>query len=134
MNIPRLDKKIAPHINQFEDRLLAQAKDGGHQAAILLRLQTEKYIRDIRPDWPHDLTIVTRVYANITGLSKASTDARIVPDSSRFEEFVRGFNMEHPLFDFLDSGSGKECADERLKGTDWGKPAITRLNLGPRKL
>jgi hypothetical protein len=30
--------------------------------------------------------------------------------------FVRGFNMGHPMCDFIDAGDGKEGADSKLKG------------------
>lgn len=39
-----------------------------------------------------------------------------MPDSTSFEDFVRGFNTVHPMCDFVDAGCGKECADEKIKG------------------
>jgi hypothetical protein len=40
----------------------------------------------------------------------------ILPESSSFSEFVRGFNMSEAMCDYVDAGNGKECADEKVKG------------------
>lgn len=36
--------------------------------------------------------------------------------AEQFEAFVAGFNSASPLFSLVDVGSGKERADEKIKG------------------
>ena len=43
-------------------------------------------------------------------------DAKILPGSSQFDLFLRGFNKSHPLCDFVDAGNDKEAADGKIKG------------------
>lgn len=59
------------------------------------------------------------MYANVKGLSKKYKEANILPDTSDFYAFIRGFNMEDALCDFIDAGDGKECADFKLKGNNF---------------
>lgn len=33
-----------------------------------------------------------------------------------FEEFVRGFTRENTMFEFIDVGAGKDCAEEKIIG------------------
>lgn len=62
-------------------------------------------------------SIFIRVYANIQGLAKTYYEAGILSGPATFLEFVRGFNMANNQCDFVDAGNGKECADEKIKGT-----------------
>jgi hypothetical protein len=73
-------------------------------------------VKSIFPVADHKVKVLIRVYANVKGMSKAYKDANILPEQHIFGEFVQGFNMAEPLCDFVDAGTGKECADEKLKG------------------
>lgn len=55
------------------------------------------------------------VYCNKAGLSETLT-ANGACTAEQFEAFVIGFNQASPLFSFVDVGSGKERADEKIKG------------------
>jgi hypothetical protein len=66
------------------------------------------------PDSAH-LQVITRVYANVAGLSKTYTVHGILSEPT-FVEFIRGFNMGETMCDYVDAGTGKECSDEKVKG------------------
>lgn len=54
---------------------------------------------------------------NLKGFSKTCSDAGIVDKPEDFARFVRDFNMGDPLCYFVDAGLGKECSDDKLRGT-----------------
>lgn len=55
------------------------------------------------------------VYCNKSGLLETLTNNNVCT-AEQFENFVIGFNQAAPLFSFVDVGSGKERADEKIKG------------------
>jgi len=56
------------------------------------------------------------MFANVTGLSKAYQEAKVVTDTMLFRQFLQGFNKEHALCHFVDAGDDKEAADNKVKG------------------
>jgi hypothetical protein len=50
------------------------------------------------------------------GLALTYYHSKILDSIADLDVFVRGFNMGHPIGDFVDAGDGKECADSKLKG------------------
>ena len=52
----------------------------------------------------------------MNGLNKMYGDSSILEQREDFGRFVRGFNMGHPLCDFIDAGNGKECSDDKIRG------------------
>ncbi|KAF4540652.1 uncharacterized protein LTHEOB_594 [Lasiodiplodia theobromae] len=63
------------------------------------------------------ISVHIRIYANVKGLGQAYYNAGILFDPSDIWSFMRGFNMGHPMCDFIDAGDGKECSDDKLKET-----------------
>ena len=63
-----------------------------------------------------DLKQLVRVYANVKRLAQASVDARVIDSTDKFEGFIRGFNCEELLFDFVDVGSTGDRADGKVEG------------------
>jgi hypothetical protein len=59
---------------------------------------------------------VCRIYANVRGLSDVLARMGIIDDVSVFEDFARGFTRGKTMFDFIDVGSGKDRADEKIIG------------------
>ncbi|KGM92212.1 uncharacterized protein PADG_11750 [Paracoccidioides brasiliensis Pb18] len=41
-------------------------------------------------------------------------EAQTLDDEEEFELFVRGFNIGHPMCDFMYAGAEKECSDEKI--------------------
>lgn len=77
---------------------------------------TVEYVRNELPALRPDVQVVIRVYANVKGLGKTYRDSHVLDHPDSLESFVRGFNNGNPLCDFIDAGSGKECADYKLRG------------------
>ncbi|KAB5578859.1 hypothetical protein GE09DRAFT_990293 [Coniochaeta sp. 2T2.1] len=60
--------------------------------------------------------VMVRVYANVTGLSKALSKAGLVGAEKRsFAPFIASFNRSSGLSDFVDAGELKENADFKLR-------------------
>lgn len=91
--------------------------DGGKRAAGLLKQAVEEELRSSLPAVAHYVQVVIRVYANIKGLAKTYKETDILRQPAFFDDFVRGFNMGDPTCDYVDAGNGKECSDEKIKGT-----------------
>lgn len=99
----------------FEDSFLRQGEQGGKDAANQLWLSIRDYVSAQFPNLQSP-KIVTRLYANFRGLADACVRAGIVERSSTIEDFARGFNGSRLLFDFVDVGSGKDRADDKIAG------------------
>ena len=90
--------------------------DGGKKTASLLKHAVEAELRSSTPSTSHHVKIIARVYANVQGLANVYRQKGIIPEFTSLDEFIRGFNMGDAMFDFVDAGNGKECADEKVKG------------------
>lgn len=84
---------------------------------MLLRKSVERHIRDIDPQASPNIQYRIRVYANVPGLMKTYREAHILRSNEALDPFIRGFNMENSLCDFIDAGNGKECSDVKIRGT-----------------
>ena len=49
------------------------------------------------------------------GLARTYHRSGVVPDESTFRDFVKGFNKERYLFEFIDAADDKEAADRKLQ-------------------
>lgn len=101
--------------SQFVDPFVKGGKEGGMEAARHLRSKVCEYVSN-ELDLPNNIQIRVRVYANLKGLASTYYHSKILNTTAAFDAFVRGFNMGHPMGDFVDAGDGKECADFKLKG------------------
>ncbi|GLA59125.1 hypothetical protein AtubIFM56815_007915 [Aspergillus tubingensis] len=101
----------------FNDTLIRQGYNGGRKAAMLLRKSVERHIRDIDPQASPNIQYRIRVYANVPGLMKTYREAHILRSNEALDPFIRGFNMENSLCDFIDAGNGKECSDVKIRAT-----------------
>ncbi|KAF1807888.1 C-x8-C-x5-C-x3-H type zinc finger protein-like protein [Eremomyces bilateralis CBS 781.70] len=98
----------------FVDHFVESAQQGGKEAACHLRNKVCEYA-STELDLPSNIQIRVRVYANTKGLASAYCYNKILGSADGLQMFVRGFNMGHPMCDFVDAGDGKECADSKLK-------------------
>ncbi|KAK4561224.1 hypothetical protein LTR86_004541 [Recurvomyces mirabilis] len=100
----------------FLDHYLAEGAEGGRQAAIDLYDLLVEYVagqNESNGHWP----IAVRVYANMQGLAETYRRSGIVGDPTMFRAFVKAFNGERRLFEFIDAGDDKEAADRKIEGT-----------------
>ncbi|KAL2194262.1 hypothetical protein P885DRAFT_8808, partial [Corynascus similis CBS 632.67] len=99
----------------FKDELVKEGLEGGKKTANLLRNAVQKELTSSL-GVSHHLQIHVRVYTNIKGQAKTYKEMGIIPEATdKLPDFIRGFNMGDPLFDFVDAGNGKECADVKVK-------------------
>ncbi|TGO23095.1 hypothetical protein BPAE_0144g00150 [Botrytis paeoniae] len=98
----------------FCDDLIKSSQQGGLETLHRLRTKVCEYL-STELELPSQISIRIRVYANKKGLASAYSHNKIIGNTDDFDMFVRGFNMGHPMCDFVDAGDGKECADSKLK-------------------
>ncbi|TKA78344.1 hypothetical protein B0A49_01226 [Cryomyces minteri] len=98
----------------FQDALLQEAEAGGKKAAGLLQSAVMSFLESAVAELPSDTKVVTRIYANLRGLSDVCAKAGIVDNPSKAEGFMRGFTRGRTLFDFVDVGYGKDRADGKM--------------------
>ena len=103
----------------FEDRLIQKGEAGGKEAAGILWNAVREYVQHNIPGISSDYKIVARVYANLKGLGDACSRAGILDSPCIIEDFARGFTGSKQLFDFIDVGSGKDRADDKVSGLFW---------------
>ncbi|OAX77199.1 hypothetical protein ACJ72_08505 [Emergomyces africanus] len=97
----------------FQDSFLQQGEQGGKDAANQLWAAIRDYASRNLPNVPSP-KIIARVYANAKGLADACYRAGLVERPGLVGEFTRGFNGSRLLFDFVDVGSGKDRADDKI--------------------
>jgi hypothetical protein len=65
------------------------------------------------------------------GLGTTYGGISVVSNLSDWYAFVSGFNMVDPMFDYLDAGSGKECADDKIKSRCHGPVCVDEVLTFP---
>jgi glutaredoxin-related protein len=101
---------------QFLDEFIQDGQKGGRSAAKALIEAAHCHVREVKPASSPNINYKIQVYANVTGLAKLYADTSIVGSADHLREFIRGFNMEDTLCEFVDAGNGKECSDVKIKG------------------
>ncbi|EEH04293.1 C-x8-C-x5-C-x3-H zinc finger protein [Histoplasma capsulatum G186AR] len=97
----------------FQDSFLQQGEQGGKDGANQLWAAIRDYASRNLPNIQSP-KIIARVYANVKGLADACYKAGLIERPGLIEEFARGFNGSRLLFDFVDVGSGKDRADDKI--------------------
>ena len=86
---------------------------GGVEAAALLHETVLGQIIHTVPDVPPEVRMLVRIYADLKRLGDTLYRTGVIDHPSRVEEFAKGFTSgPQSLFDFVDVGSGKSCADK----------------------
>lgn len=97
----------------FDDNLIRAGGDGGKQAAKLLN---DIVRNSLRYRGLEHCRIMVRIYANLSGLSKACCKAGLCgPEKRSLAPFVAAFNRSTDLMDFVDAGELKENADFKIR-------------------
>ena len=107
----------------FDDQLIQRGESGGKEAANRLGNEIREYCSQYNENLAPDYRIVVRVYANLKGLADVCYRTGIIESQHILEGFVRGFTGSKALFDFVDVGSGKDRADEKITG------GLTRIRV-----
>ena len=97
----------------FNDDLVSNGTEGGQKAARLLNDAVKNSLRGRGLD---HCRIMVRVYANLAGLSKALSRAKLAgPEKRSLAPFAASFTRSDDLFDFVDAGELKENADFKIR-------------------
>jgi len=100
----------------FNESLVRQGIEGGKKAANALRNAVLEHCSELT----HEIEVIAKVCANITGLSKAMKRDGSLENPEELREFTLGFSQGKASFDFVDVGHGKERADSKIKeSTRW---------------
>lgn len=102
----------------FQDGLYQAGSDGGADAAQQLYQEIKRHVANT---YPHENTsawaIVVNIFCNVEGLVAKLRAVGILKHVHEFNQFVRAFGLNQPLFNVIDVGSGKERADYKLRET-----------------
>ena len=97
----------------FDDDLVSGGAEGGQKAARLLNDTVKSSLRSRGLD---HCRIMVRVYANLAGLSKTLSKAKLAgPEKRSLAPFTASFTRSNDLFDFVDAGDLKENADFKIR-------------------
>ena len=97
----------------FDDDLVSNGNEGGQRAA---RLLNDVMINSLRSRGLDHCKIMVRVYANLAGLSKTLSEAKLAgPEKRSLARFTASFTCSNDLFDFVDAGELKENADFKIR-------------------
>ena len=94
---------------------MSRNEAGGRDAADELHARIKNYVRKLKLD-AENTDITVRAYANMKDLKSACVKKRKMKEGSNMSLFAHGFNQRQALFDFVDVGSGKEAADNKVRG------------------
>jgi hypothetical protein len=100
----------------FHQNLLNKGIEGGQIAANAINNAVLDWARTNVPETPDEVKAVVRVYANVRNIADGCAKAGIITYPGQLEDFVRGFTSTDPLFDFVDVGTAKDAADEKVVG------------------
>ena len=101
---------------QFTSELLKSGDQAGTLAAQRLRTEVLKYILD-RDHIPPHSKIVVRIFYNGSGIIGERNNKKIQNrDLTPTETLMIKFTETQPLFDYMICGSGKERADDKIRG------------------
>lgn len=105
----------------FNDDYITRGADGGQSAARELQkdIQTQLHARGI----DENVLIVVRAFANTEAVSKTLGESGFRDPTVKMARFIQGFNQVK-FCDFVSVGSGKDRADEKIKGNLKHKPWI----------
>lgn len=95
---------------------MQDGQKGGRSAAKALIEAVQGHVQTLISNSSPNIQYCIRVYANVAGLTKTYRDTGTISANDTLEAFMRGFNMENVLCDFVNAGNGKECVDVKIRG------------------
>jgi hypothetical protein len=103
---------------QFRDKYLSRGLAGGQAAADHFMEKVREHLVSLGSVINDTKTVpmMVKAYANLSGLAQACVRDRKLSSIGDMTQFWIGFTRRYPLVDFVDVGSGKEEADNKLRG------------------
>ncbi|KAL3430977.1 hypothetical protein BDV09DRAFT_177380 [Aspergillus tetrazonus] len=90
--------------------------DGGRNAALDLEAAVEEHLKSSHPELSN-MPIMIKAFANADGLAQLLVKAKLIKSPGSLTSFAKGFSQARDASDFVLVGSGKDRADEKIKGT-----------------
>ncbi|TRM68231.1 hypothetical protein BD626DRAFT_481139 [Schizophyllum amplum] len=97
----------------FNDDMIVQGQDGGHEAAWRLLESITSHLEDTVG--PAAYTVWVYMFLNKSGLAEILRRAGVVKVKAELESFILGFNQSGKRIMMHDVGSTKEAADTKIK-------------------
>ncbi|KEF58787.1 uncharacterized protein A1O9_03630 [Exophiala aquamarina CBS 119918] len=102
----------------FSHKGAGQTNPGG-LAAMQIKFEVTKYIRDQKGTIPFASKVITRVFQNfksiITSENSSLRQRKTAQQQRDLTTFATQFTEKLPLFDFFDAGRGKERVDDKIR-------------------
>ncbi|RAH80827.1 hypothetical protein BO86DRAFT_340745 [Aspergillus japonicus CBS 114.51] len=98
----------------FKDKYYTDS-NGGRQAALDLEEVVREYLKKCYPNF-EKLPIMIKAFANLDGLSQFLSKAKLIKSPMALTTFAKGFSQASHISDFVLVGSGKDRADEKIRG------------------
>ncbi|KAE9364678.1 hypothetical protein N431DRAFT_421835 [Stipitochalara longipes BDJ] len=101
----------------FHEKYLSRGLSGGQAAADQFLEKVREHLVSLGAaiNDPKTVPVVVKAYANLSGLAQACVRDRKLSCVGDMSQFWVGFTRRHPMVDFVDVGTGKEEADNKLK-------------------
>jgi hypothetical protein len=99
--------------SMFSDDLIKKGAQGGREGAQLLSCAANEFVAQTLPHLNNPKVLV-RIYANVRGTAEALCKTGVIDKPALFDDFIRSFNSSKVLFDFVDAGSRKDAAADKL--------------------
>ncbi|OJJ07721.1 hypothetical protein ASPVEDRAFT_57018 [Aspergillus versicolor CBS 583.65] len=89
--------------------------DGGRNAALHLEAAVKEHLKNSHPELAN-VPVMIKAFANADGLAQILVKAKLIKSAGSLSSFAKGFSQAHDASDFVLVGSGKDRADEKIKG------------------
>ena len=63
---------------------------------------------------------MVQIYVSLDKLAQKLATVGLLSHPQQLRAFAQGFSVNQPLFSIIDVGHGKERADHKIKGSDFG--------------
>jgi hypothetical protein len=103
---------------EFHEKYLSRGLAGGQAAADQFMEKVREYLASLGSVIGDAKTVpvMVKAYANMSGLAQTCVRDRRLSSVGDMAQFWIGFTRRYALVDFVDVGTGKEEADNKLKG------------------
>lgn len=102
---------------QFHEKYLSRGLAGGQDAADHFMEKVREHLASVASIMePKAIPVMVKAFANLGGLAQACVRDKKVKSVGDVTQFWIGFVRRYALVDFVDVGSGKEEADNKIRG------------------
>lgn len=103
---------------EFHEKYVSRGLAGGQAAADQFMEKVREYLASLGSviGDPKTVPVMVKAYANMSGLAQMCVRDGKLNSVGDMAQFWIGFTRRYALVDFIDVGSGKEEADNKLKG------------------